>query len=92
MTSGSPLFIIAIQFYAGEEDEMSHNFTNRELDVLKCLREGYNNVEISNHLFISVSTVKTHIHYILQKLDISDFDSLVLYLCEHDEIFKKNKP
>lgn len=67
------------------------HLTDRELEILKCLRAGYNDQEISNKLFISVSTVKSHIHNILQKLDMRDRVRLVIYLYEHEEIFTKNK-
>jgi DNA-binding CsgD family transcriptional regulator len=45
--------------------------TGRELDVLKLLKEGLQNKEIANKLFISAKTVDHHISSILFKLDVN---------------------
>jgi DNA-binding NarL/FixJ family response regulator len=41
----------------------------REIDVLHSINLGLNNIAIAKNLFISVSTVKTHVSSILRKLD-----------------------
>ncbi len=46
--------------------------TDRELDVLREIVAGKSNKEISAALFISESTVKTHINSLLGKLGVSD--------------------
>ena len=46
--------------------------TERELDVLRLVARGYSNAEISRELYISDTTVKTHITHILQKLNLRD--------------------
>lgn len=43
--------------------------TQREHDVLVKMAEGLSNQEIAEHLFLSESTVKTHVSNILFKLD-----------------------
>ena len=43
--------------------------TPREIDLLHLLARGASNLEISSTLYISVSTVKTHISSILRKLE-----------------------
>jgi DNA-binding CsgD family transcriptional regulator len=45
--------------------------TNRELDVLQLLKEGVQNKEIADTLFISPKTVDHHISSILFKLDVN---------------------
>ncbi len=42
--------------------------TARELDVLSLIAKGLSNLQISTQLHISLSTVKTHVSSILQKL------------------------
>lgn len=42
----------------------------REMEVLKYLKEGLNNTEIANSLFVSINTVKTHLLNIYTKLDV----------------------
>jgi len=45
--------------------------TEREVDVLKLLKEGMQNKEIADRLFISAKTVDNHITSILFKLDVN---------------------
>ena len=46
--------------------------TERELDVFRLIARGLSNAEIGEQLFISDTTVKTHITHILQKLNLRD--------------------
>lgn len=45
--------------------------SEREFDVLNCIYEGKTNQQITDSLFISINTVKTHINNIYLKLDVS---------------------
>jgi len=46
--------------------------TPREMDVFRLITRGYSNAEIGRELFISDTTVKTHVTRLLQKLDLRD--------------------
>lgn len=46
--------------------------TNREIEVLGLIAQGLTNNEISNELFISSHTVKSHMINIFNKLNVSD--------------------
>jgi len=48
------------------------DLTERELDVFRLIARGLSNVEIGRELYISDTTVKTHITHILQKLNLRD--------------------
>lgn len=48
------------------------NLTERELDVFHLIAREYSNAEIGEELYISDTTVKTHITHILQKLHLRD--------------------
>ncbi len=46
--------------------------TSRELDVFRLITRGLSNAEIGRQLFISDTTVKTHVTRLLQKLELRD--------------------
>ena len=46
--------------------------TSREQEVFRLIADGLSNVEIGQQLYISDTTVKTHITHILQKLGLRD--------------------
>ena len=46
--------------------------TPREIEVVYLLAEGASNLEISSRLYISLSTVKTHISSLLRKLECTN--------------------
>ena len=49
-----------------------YDLTAREAQILKLMTEGYSNMEIAQHLVISVNTTKAHVASILQKLEVDD--------------------
>jgi DNA-binding NarL/FixJ family response regulator len=48
------------------------DLSERELEVFRLVARGLSNAEIAQELYISETTVKTHITHILQKLDLRD--------------------
>jgi DNA-binding NarL/FixJ family response regulator len=46
--------------------------TSREMDVFRLIAGGLSNAEIGRELFISDTTVKTHVTRLLQKLGVRD--------------------
>jgi DNA-binding NarL/FixJ family response regulator len=48
---------------------LDSGLTPREIDILHSINLGLSNTAISTHLFISVSTVKTHVSAIFRKLE-----------------------
>ncbi len=48
------------------------NLSQREMEVLKLIVEGYSNPEIASKLYLSANTVKTHVRGIMNKLAVDD--------------------
>jgi DNA-binding NarL/FixJ family response regulator len=57
---------------APQPENRLSQLTERETDVLLLLARGHSNAEIARDLFISETTVKTHISHVLTKLDLRD--------------------
>ena len=50
--------------------ELREPLSERELEVLALVASGKSNVEIASSLFVSLSTVKTHINNLYRKLGV----------------------
>lgn len=65
------------------QSHSSSGLTRREQDIVRAIEQGLSNKEIAAQLGIEVSTVKNHVHNILDKLQLNDRQSAVRYLKEH---------
>ena len=60
----------------------SMKLTPREVEILKLIAKGLNNREIGERLYLSLHTIKNHVHKILQKLQVSRRSDAVKYAHE----------
>jgi NarL family two-component system response regulator LiaR len=61
------------------DDDMHTALTERELDVLMLIANGYPNSQIAEELVISENTVKGHVSNILSKLHLADRTQAAVY-------------
>jgi DNA-binding NarL/FixJ family response regulator len=53
-------------------DEPVESLTDRELEILKLVAQGFSNPEIAGRLFLAEGTVKNYVTNILQKTGAKD--------------------
>lgn len=67
----------------GEDPEAVKVLTERELDVVELVARGRTNAEIAAALFVSVSTVKTHLEAVRAKLSARNRVEIAAWAWEH---------
>ena len=73
-----------------DEENLLDALTQREEEVLELLTQGITYKGVASKLFISETTVKTHVNNIFQKLQVNDRTQAVLYAINNG-FLTKNK-
>lgn len=58
------------EFTINETELKKLNLSSREYEVLQLLAKGYSNTDIAESLFLSLSTIKTHVSNLYLKMDV----------------------
>lgn len=66
-----------------EQAALLDKLTRREQEVLQLIASGMNNREISEALYITEKTVKTHVSHLLDKLGVADRTQAAIYALKH---------
>jgi DNA-binding NarL/FixJ family response regulator len=64
-------------------DVRTQRLSERELEVVRLIAQGLSNAEIAARLYLSGTTVKSHITRILAKLDLRDRVQVAVHAYEH---------
>jgi DNA-binding NarL/FixJ family response regulator len=73
--------ILSNQIFSEEEDKVDINvLSDREIQVIRFLKDGQSSKQIAGELRISSKTVEVHRHHILKKLKLKNTASVVSYL------------
>lgn len=62
--------VVEGQSAINENELQKLNLSTREYEVLQLLAQGYSNAEIAERLFLSLSTIKTHVSNLFVKMDV----------------------
>lgn len=68
---------------SANDNAATEPLTPRETEILQLMARGLSNQEISQELFVSMPTVKTHVTHILRKTNSRDRVQAVLYAVHH---------
>jgi DNA-binding NarL/FixJ family response regulator len=63
--------------------------SDRELEILQWVAEGWSNRQIADHLCLSPHTVKNHVHNILKKLCVQRRLEAIKYASDRHWLLKK---
>lgn len=66
------------------------NISDRELEIIRLIAEGYSNKEIADKLFLSLHTVNTHRKNIMNKLGVNNTAGIVIFAVK-EHIISPNK-
>ena len=64
-------------------DYASRNISERELDIIRLIANGYSNKEIATELFLSEGTVRNYLSSILDKLQLRDRTQVAVFYYQH---------
>lgn len=67
------------QFEKHAEELKTVNLSERELEIIKLIAEGYTNAQIAVVLYISNHTVNTHRKNIMKKIGVNNTAGIVMY-------------
>jgi DNA-binding NarL/FixJ family response regulator len=65
--------------------------SDRELEILQWIAEGWSNRQIADHLYLSPHTVKNHVHNILKKLRVQRRLEAIKYASEKQWLKKRSR-
>ena len=70
---------LSLKIKKSEQSNLNVNLSERELEVLKLICEGYNNNEIAEKLYISAHTVDGHRRNLILKTGVKNAPNLVMF-------------
>ncbi len=72
--------ILSEQMFEDDTTSGANSLSNRELEIIKYIKDGLSSKEIATALNISLKTVEVHRHNILKKLNLKNSAALVNFI------------
>ena len=82
--SGSVAEILADDLADGDSDSRHEKLSDREFEIMQFIAKGITVSQIADFLCLSVKTVSTHRHHILEKLKLENNAQIICYALKHD--------
>jgi DNA-binding NarL/FixJ family response regulator len=68
------------------EESTSPSLTERQREILRLLRQGYDNQTIAKEMYLSVKTVENHLTRLYRELNVQSRLEAVKYVMQHPEV------
>ena len=59
-------------FHLNERALKELELTSREFEILQLIAKGHSNAKIADQLFVSISTIKTHVSNLFSKMNVNN--------------------
>jgi DNA-binding NarL/FixJ family response regulator len=95
IASGSAWFSQSVLINLSQQGEVSPrkleatSLTNRELQILRMLAQGWSNADIATKLHLAVQTVRNYVSRIYQKLSVDSRAEAIIHIRESAEIWQQ---
>jgi DNA-binding NarL/FixJ family response regulator len=80
---GAPMVVLRLP--SGDAPDALPGLSPREREVVKLVAAGLSNKQIARKLFLSVATVKDHVHRILVKTSLPNRAAIAAAWCRHEK-------
>ena len=68
---------------SAQETTITEDLSERELEVLKLIAQGFTNAEIAERLFLTRGTVRNYVSAVLAKLEVEDRTQAAILAVRH---------
>lgn len=80
---GSKILAQAARSASPQETTVAKDLSDREMDVLRLLAQGFSNAEIAQKLYLTKGTVRNYVSSILAKLEVEDRTQAAILAIRH---------
>jgi len=82
--TGNVAEILADDLANGQTGQEFEKLTDREFEIMKMIARGMTATQIAEKLYLSVKTISTHRHHILEKLKLHNNAQIICYALKHN--------
>ncbi len=82
--TGNVAEMLVDDLFGGHEGHRYEKLSDREFEIMQLIATGQTVSEIAEKLFLSVKTISTHRHHILEKLNLKNNAQIICYALKHN--------
>lgn len=82
--TGNVAEMLADELVTPEQVHRHDRLSDREFEIMQLIAKGQTVSQIAEKLYLSVKTISTHRHHILEKLNLENNAQIICYALKHD--------